>query len=162
MERSANIKLNSALTELNKVVGFVENICDEHSIYNNYFGNIVTSVSEAFINAVEHGNKGDQDKSIELNFEVQNDGFAFCVTDQGDGFNFENISDPTDITIEDTISGRGLYLMNSLSDDIEFQHSGRKVCLKFLISSINNEVANQRINKLKSYLNQEVKHKEFL
>ena len=162
MERSAFIKLNSAVLELNKLVGFVENICDEHNIYNNYFGNIVTAVSEAFINAVEHGNKSSSDKSINVSFEVKSDGFSFCITDEGDGFNFENISDPTDINNEDSVSGRGLYLMKSLSDNIEFQDGGRTVCLKFLISSINYEIASNRINKLKNYLNQEVKHREFL
>ncbi len=156
MERYSNIKLKSVKSELNKVVAFIENICDQHNIFNNYYGNIVTAISEAFINAVEHGNKNDSTKSVKIHFEVQDDGFAFCVSDEGEGFDSNNIADPTET---ESISGTGIYLMKTLSDDIEFHDKGRTVCMKFLISSINKEVADNRVNKFKQFIKKGVNQK---
>jgi len=156
MERNSNIILKSVRSELNKVVGFIENICDQHNIFNNYYGNIVTAVSEAFLNAVEHGNSNDITKNVQIHFEVQNDGFAFCVSDEGEGFDINNIADPTE---SDTMTGTGIYLMKSLSDDIEFINGGRTACMKFLISTINKEIADARVNMFKTFIKQGVNHK---
>ncbi len=155
MERNSYLKLNSTPSELNRVVEYIENICDQHNIYNSYYGNIVTGVTEAFLNAVEHGNKNDSNKSITINFEVQNDGFAFCVSDEGNGFDINTVGDPTDINSKNN-KGRGIYLMKHLSDDMEFHNGGRTACMKFLISSINKEVADSRVNKFNAYINQAI------
>lgn len=149
MERNSHIILKSVRTELNKVVSFIENICDQHNIFNNYYGNIVTATSEAFLNAVEHGNNNDITKNVKIHFEVQNDGFAFCVSDEGDGFDISNIADPTE---SNSMTGTGIYIMKSLSDDIEFINGGRTVCMKFLISTINKEIADARVNMFKTYI----------
>jgi anti-sigma regulatory factor (Ser/Thr protein kinase) len=84
----------------------------------------------------------------------------FCISDQGDGFDIQNINDPTDINSEDTIHGRGIFLINALSDKVEFKNEGTQVCMKFLISSINREVSDRRIEKLKAFMTKEVKHNE--
>ena len=152
MDKHVRLELKTEVKELNKVVGFVENICDQHNIYNNYFGNIVTAVSEAFLNAVEHGNKKDISKNISLDFEVINDGFTFCISDQGLGFDTNSIIDPTELNLDKEIQGKGIFLMKSLSDGLEFRDNGAQVCLKFKISSINKEMADARVVKLKSFI----------
>ena len=156
MERNSEIQLKSVRSDLNKVVAFIENICDQHNIYNNYYSNIVTAISEAFLNAVEHGNHNDPNKNIKIHFEVQDDGFAFCVSDQGEGFDIENIEDPTE---SNTMTGTGIFIMKSLSDDIEFHNGGRTACMKFLISSINKETADTRVNKFKQFIKEGVTQK---
>jgi serine/threonine-protein kinase RsbW len=156
MERNSSIKLKSVKSELNKVVAFIENICDQHNIFNSYYGNIVTAITEAFINAVEHGNKNDSSKDVQIHFEVQNDGFAFCVSDEGEGFEINNIADPTE---SETMTGTGIYLMRTLSDDIEFHNNGRTACMKFLISSINKDIADARVNKYKQFIEKGINQK---
>lgn len=153
MERNSNITLKSLPSELNKVVGFIENICDQHNIFTNYYGNIVTAVTEAFLNALKHGNNNNITKNIKLNFEVQNDGFAFCVTDEGEGFDHTNIADPTE---SETNIGTGIYLMKTLSDDIEFLDGGRTACMKFLISSINKDIADSRVKLFNKFIKKDV------
>ena len=154
MERNLRIRLKSEFSEQNKVEAFVEQICDQHNIYNNYFANILTAVTEAFQNAVMHGNKMDNNKTIYLDFEVQSDGFSFCISDEGLGFDPNLINDPTDINSDDANAGRGIYLIKTLSDHMEYKNGGRTACIKFLISSINKEISDHRINKLKSFINQ--------
>ncbi|RLD46571.1 MAG: ATP-binding protein [Bacteroidetes bacterium] len=157
MNKNERIILNSNLAEQNKLVGFIENICDQHNIYTSYYANIVTSISEAFNNAVIHGNGNDDEKKVVVDFVIQNDGFSFCITDQGDGFDFSSIADPTDINNPVEETGRGIFLMDILSDNLEFKNNGRTACMKFLIANINKEAADKRVDKLKAYMNSEVK-----
>lgn len=145
-----NIKTQSNLNELHKVEAFIEQVCDENSIYNNYFSNILVSVTEAFSNSVVHGNQFSNDKVIIVGFIKDARGLVFYVQDQGEGFNYSQITDPTSID-QDSEKGRGLFLIKHLADNVEFIDEGRRVELVFRIASINYESALNRVNLLKEY-----------
>ena len=53
------------------------------------------------------------------------------MTDQGKGFNYKDIPDPTAPGNVEKVNGRGVFLMEKLSDDINFMENGRKVSLVF-------------------------------
>ena len=149
MEKEASIKLKSEINELNRVIAFVENICDQYDIYNNYYGNIVTAITEAFYNAVIHGNKLDGTKTINLDFKLQEYGLEFIISDQGQGFDRKSILDPTDNI--DNKTGNGLFIIEHLADKVEFDDKGSKIHLKFYISTLNKESADKRTNILKEF-----------
>ncbi len=155
MGKLQKIEVSSHPNEIHKVLQFIERICDEKDIYNSYYGNIVTSITEAFNNAIEHGNNFSDDKSVTISFETKNDGLTFCVEDQGNGFNPLNITNPTDPNF-DAESGRGIFVMGLLSDNMLFLENGAKVCFKFLISNINKETSDKRIEKLHAFLGKKV------
>ena len=155
MNKLQQISVKSQANEIHKVLDFVELICDEHNIYNSYYGNIVTSITEAFNNAIEHGNNFDENKEVIVSFEQMNDGLTFCVQDEGKGFNPTKINDPTDSN-NDGESGRGVFLMGLLSDRLLFENGGSKICFKFLISNINKEISDSRVEKLRVFLGQNV------
>lgn len=156
MNKLQQIEVGSQIKEIHKVLQFIEKICDENDIYTSYYANIVTSITEAFNNAIEHGNSFNPNKSVIISFEPKNDGLTFCVQDEGDGFNPTKISNPTDLNY-DGDSGRGLFVMGLLSDNMSFLNNGSKVCFKFLISNINKEISDSRIEKLNAYLGKNVK-----
>ena len=156
MNKYQEIILKSQSFEIHNLIQFVEQICSEQNIYNNYYGNIVTAITEGFQNAIDHGNNFDPEKSVKVSFEQKNYGLEFCIKDEGNGFDSTKISDPTDISNKGNV-GRGIFLMNTLSDNTEFLENGTKVCFKFLISSINQEIADARINKLNVFLKKEIK-----
>lgn len=155
MNKNYNIiRLKSKLSEINKVEAFVELICDHNDIYNNYYSNILVSVTEAFTNAVVHGNNNDTSKFIEIEYRNTVSGLAFSVKDQGDGFDFNSVKNPIEAeTEEESLKGRGIFLMRSLSDKIRFLENGSKIEMLFKISSINKELSEKRINTFKSYIN---------
>lgn len=149
-----NIIVKSDLSEINKIEAFVELICDHNNIYNNYYSNILMSVTEAFTNAVIHGNKNDKNKFVEINFRNTVSGLSFSVKDSGNGFDYENISNPIEAeTEEESLNGRGLFLMRTLSDQIRFLNNGSEIEMLFKISSINQELSEKRINAYKSFIN---------
>jgi serine/threonine-protein kinase RsbW len=159
MNKTEKLVLTSDKLYINKVERFIEQICDEYNIYNNYYANILLSVIEAYTNAVEHGNKYDENKSVKIEFSSESNGLAFTIEDQGDGFDINNIPDPTNIENEGA-EGRGLFMINSLADQVEIENNGSKIKLAFLISSINREMANKRNELFHKYVNQNVKKEQ--
>lgn len=156
MNRIQKIELKSDKLYINEVERFVEQICDEYNIYNNYFGNIMMSVLEAYTNAVKHGNKFDANKSVNIRFESEAGGLAFYIEDEGEGFDFHNIPDPTDLKNK-AEEGRGLFTIKSLADNVEFENNGSTLKIGFLIASINHEIAKHRADLFHNYVNQGIK-----
>lgn len=159
MNKSEKITLKSDKLYINEVERFVENICDQQNIYNNYYANILTSVIEAYTNAVEHGNRYDETKNVSIVFAIESNGLTFSIQDEGVGFDINSIPNPTDIKNEG-VEGRGLFMINSLSDKVEFENNGSILKLEFHISSINREAANQRTELFHQYVNQGIKKEQ--
>ena len=149
--RKHTLKIKSDINEIHEVEKFIEDICDYYNINNSYFGNIVVAVSEAVENSIVHGNKQDPSKSINISFEANQKGIVFLIEDEGDGFNFENIPDPTDIQNNPEKKGTGIFLIKSLTDEALFLNQGRKVQLQFNITSINREVFTRRMKHVDEY-----------
>jgi serine/threonine-protein kinase RsbW len=144
--------LSSVPGNIHQVEKFVEDICDEYNINNTYFGNILVVLTEAFENAIKHGNGSDPSKNVQLTFTSKPEGLSFTISDEGNGFDFNNIPDPTDINTDiEKFNGRGIFLIKSLADEVDFLENGRKIEILFKISSINYELAIDRINHLKKY-----------
>lgn len=151
------LKINSDIHEIHEVEKFVENVCDYYNISNLYYGNIIVAITEAVENAILHGNSGNKDKKVYIQFETKNKGVLFTIEDQGNGFDYKNIPDATDIKLNPDKKGTGVFLMKTLSDSMEFQEQGRKVLLFFNIASITPDVYSNRLQKLNQYTKQETK-----
>lgn len=78
------------------------------------------AVREAVTNAVVHGNRRDENKTVEVTIKSSPDAVEISVHDQGAGFNPEAIPDPT---AEENIlkaSGRGIFFMRSFMDEVDW------------------------------------------
>jgi serine/threonine-protein kinase RsbW len=149
--RKHTLKIRSDINEIHEVERFVEDICDYYNINNSYFGNIIVAISEAVENSIVHGNKQDPSKSINISFESNQKGIVFSIEDEGEGFSFENIPDPTDIQNNPEKKGTGIFLIKTLADEALFLNNGRKVQIQFNITSINREVFTRRMKQVDEY-----------
>jgi len=82
---------------------------------------------EAFINAIKHGNKEDKNKQISIEYLITDDRFEITITDEGEGFNPESVPDPRSEENLYKISGRGMFLMRSYMDIVEYNKKGNSV-----------------------------------
>jgi serine/threonine-protein kinase RsbW len=84
-----------------------------------------TIVSEAAINAMEHGNKGRPDARVTISMDCQGDTLNIAVTDEGNGFKEHPPKPDIEKIIEDLDSpiGFGLFLIKQLADKVEFNES---------------------------------------
>ena len=79
------------------------------------------SVRETVTNAIQHGNKLDQTKKVEIRFDVASDQLEISVKDQGSGFQVDNLPNPLDPENLLKPSGRGIFYIRSFMDEVEFR-----------------------------------------
>jgi len=151
MKDYKKIELASRPTAIHQVEQFIEEIADAYNITNTYFGNMAIAITEAISNSITHGNKNDFNKKIILEFYTESRGLVFKITDEGTGFNYNDIEDPTDLKNTDPSKGRGMFLIKNLSDEMHFNEAGNAIELVFSIASINAELAARRIHQLNAY-----------
>lgn len=87
------------------------------------------ALEEAFINSVRHGHKMDAAKGVKIDYSVAPDKVEVTVTDEGDGFDPEAVPDPRYGENLYKPEGRGLFLMRSYMDAVEFNERGNSVSM---------------------------------
>jgi serine/threonine-protein kinase RsbW len=81
---------------------------------------IEMAVREAVTNAMVHGNQEDESKSVEVIFNCHDNELEVEVRDQGDGFDPAEVPDPTNAENLLKTSGRGIFLMRTFMDQVEW------------------------------------------
>jgi serine/threonine-protein kinase RsbW len=128
---SINIQIPSLMENIRIIESFIDNTKDIYNIDDDIYGNIMIAVTESVNNAIKHGNKEDKTKNVNLSLFLQENQVKFVIEDQGPGFDFTNLSDPTLPENIDKPGGRGIFLMKHLSDEVHFTEQGRRVELVF-------------------------------
>jgi serine/threonine-protein kinase RsbW len=83
---------------------------------------IEMAVRESVTNAMVHGNQEDESKSVEVIFNCHDNELEIEVRDQGEGFEPESVPDPTNAENLLKTSGRGIFLMRTFMDEIEWRN----------------------------------------
>ena len=125
--------LQSDPKSLLSLESWINSLCETYSISAELYGNILIALSEAVNNAITHGNKNIVDKEALVEAYIADNILVFTVTDQGEGFNFLNLPDPTLPENLEKPQGRGVFLMNHLSDGVVYQEPGNSVEISFNI-----------------------------
>lgn len=133
MKRIANeieVVINSALENLE----LIQTLTDCITAFMRFDADtahwIGMSVRESVTNAIQHGNKLDAGKSVDIVFEVAADRLGVTVRDQGQGFQADSIPSPLDRDNLLKPSGRGIFYIRTFMDEVEFRslpHGGTEV-----------------------------------
>lgn len=129
--QSRLLTLRSKLENLIEVEGLINQIFDEGDINQDYYGNMLVALSEAVNNAITHGNRMDEEKKVEISFNQDKGKLKFFIKDEGEGFDYMNLPDPTSPENLEKPEGRGIFLMKNLADDVAFFDNGSRVQLIF-------------------------------
>ncbi len=111
----------------------IDELSMELNLSDEVYGNIMVATMEATNNAIIHGNNSDPNKNVKIEIFSGDRELKILIEDQGRGFDYSNIPDPTSPENLEKIDGRGIFLMESLSDEIMYLEEGRIVELKFNI-----------------------------
>ncbi len=134
-EKFANtMQVISQPESINIVEKLIEDLREEHNIHEDCFGNILVAVTEAVNNGIQHGNKYDPSKKVSITYEVEGDNLMFTVQDEGPGFDYYNLPDPTAPENLEKPTGRGIFLMKHLADQVIFSDNGKTVEMYFKTS----------------------------
>jgi serine/threonine-protein kinase RsbW len=129
--KGENLKISSDSQNIHLVEQAIDEICEECQVNEDRYGNILIAVTEAVNNAIHHGNLNNPEKSVTIGYHLEPGGITFSIQDEGTGFDYLNLPDPTAPENIDKINGRGIFLMKNLSDGIQFCQNGKEVQLKF-------------------------------
>lgn len=127
------IRIPSLSENIRIVESFIDNAKDKYQLNDDVYGNIMISVTEAVNNAIIHGNKNNAEKNIFLKLELEENQVRFKIQDEGEGFDYNKLPDPTLPENIDKVGGRGVFLMKNLSDEVSFLDDGKSVELIFYI-----------------------------
>jgi len=127
------LQLPSKMESLNALESLIEELADKYNIADDTFANMMTCLNEVFINAIVHGNKLQEDKKVIINAEVDNRRIIWTVTDEGPGFDYNKLPDPTAPENLENLTGRGVFIVKQLADQCIFNAAGNEVELHFKI-----------------------------
>jgi serine/threonine-protein kinase RsbW len=125
------ISFTSKAENLNQVEVLINTVCKDYEVNEDYYGNILIALTEAVNHARHHGNKSNPNKTVTLGFYAENSILKFTVEDEGPGFDYQNLPDPTDPKNIEKPHGRGVFLMTKLADEIDFASEGAIVTMSF-------------------------------
>ncbi|MBN2097401.1 MAG: ATP-binding protein [Candidatus Omnitrophica bacterium] len=84
---------------------------------------------EAMINAVKYGNKSNKDKTVSISCDIRDDAVVVSVEDEGNGFDYRALPDPTSGENITKTRGRGIFLIRQLMDKVEFNSPGNRITM---------------------------------
>jgi serine/threonine-protein kinase RsbW len=128
------IEIPSLSENIRMIESFIDNAKEEFQLEDDIYGNIMIAVTEAVNNAIKHGNNNDKSKNVALTLKLMEHRICFTIEDEGSGFNYHNLPDPTAPENISKPGGRGIFLMKHLCDELHFLEDGKTVELNFYIN----------------------------
>jgi serine/threonine-protein kinase RsbW len=133
--KKIRIEIPSLAENIRMIESFIDNAKEKYHLNDDIYGNIMIAVTEAVNNAIKHGNRNDSSKNVALSLSLAEGLIKFKVEDEGSGFDFHNLPDPTTAENLEKPGGRGIFLMKHLADEVEFADNGKVVELSFYMNS---------------------------
>ena len=132
--KNISIEIPSLAENIRIIESFIDNAKEKYQLDDDIYGNIMIAVTEAVNNAIRHGNKDNSSKNVLISLTLDEGMIKFKVQDEGSGFDFHQLPDPTSPENIAKPGGRGIFLMKHLSDEVDFKENGKIVELSFYVN----------------------------
>jgi len=109
-----------------RIIGVLESRSfSDHDLFG-----VRLALEEALVNAIKHGNGMDPAKQVHIECQFQDDRVRIVIEDEGTGFDVSSVPDPTTDENLDKPGGRGIMLMRSFMNFIEYNDQGNRLVLE--------------------------------
>ena len=115
--------LPSRIESVDEAATKADDFAKRSGLGDDFISSIDLAVRESVANAVKHGNKFDESKSVDIKLVKNDEGFEMSVRDHGSGFDPEDVPDPTDPANLLKASGRGILFMRAFMDVVEWSEA---------------------------------------
>jgi len=133
MNEKLEIKMKSTFADIDRAWHKIRGLLRREGIDKDALFDVRLSTEEALVNAVKHGNKMKNELFVDVAVVCGDDRVEISVKDQGAGFDYNNLPDPTVDENAAKLCGRGIYLIRKLMDEVHFNKSGNEITMvKFL------------------------------
>ena len=127
------LRLRSSGACIGELEMYIKSLFDQFNLTADLYPNVLISLTEAVNNAIKHGNMNDHSKAVLVKSIKTGDRIHFVITDEGPGFDYQNLPDPTAPENIEKAGGRGVFLMRQLADRVRFLNNGSTVEMEFQI-----------------------------
>ncbi|GAB5539403.1 MAG: hypothetical protein Salg2KO_15060 [Salibacteraceae bacterium] len=125
------IELKTSIDQLSLLEAMIDRMHEDGHIPDELYGNVLVASTEALLNAIHHGNKEDRSKPIKVVSTIEVNTLTISVIDQGKGFDVDALPDPTDPENIEKLNGRGIFIIQNLTDEVEFDNNGATISMEF-------------------------------
>jgi len=115
-----SFSLPSRIESVDEAATKADEFAKRTGLGDDFIASIDLAVRESVANAVKHGNKFDESKSVDIKLIRNENGFEMLVIDHGSGFDPDDVPDPTDPANLLKASGRGILFMRAFMDVVEW------------------------------------------
>lgn len=124
---AAMFEIPSETRSLKEVSDRILGSLEAYRLNESLLFDIRLCIEEAVRNAIVHGNRSNRDLPVKIAYSVRPGACEISVEDKGAGFDYREVPDPT--TEENLLKpgGRGVYLMRTLMDRVEYNERGNAV-----------------------------------
>ena len=129
MNSSRNYVVEGELEAVYEVEQEIIEDLERQGYDDNALFSIRLALDEALINALKHGNKGDPTRTLKIDYQSDDNRAVISVEDEGEGFDHQNLTDPTEMEHLRRTHGRGIFLIRKFTHDVKFNEKGN--CITF-------------------------------
>jgi serine/threonine-protein kinase RsbW len=129
MNKNKTIQIPSALNQIKEVTSKVLDFLKPLQLPHSELLDIRLCLEEALVNAIKHGNKLKESRQVKVDYEISNDTLKIAVSDEGEGFDPDNLPNPTVEENLKELKGRGVYIIKRLMDKVEFNEKANKITM---------------------------------
>ncbi len=115
------LTLRSVPHSIRRVEAYINRINAATRLDEIQMHKVMVSLTEAVNNAIVHGNKSNPAKKVRVRCEILPGWLLFTVEDDGRGFKVDQVKNPLKEENLMRESGRGIFLMRTLMDKVEFE-----------------------------------------
>jgi serine/threonine-protein kinase RsbW len=125
------MEISSEPLKIHEFEANLEHFFSEAGLEKEDIENLGIAATEIVNNAIHHGNRGDSGKKVHIEFKKYRRRVEITIRDDGYGFDPAAIADPLEPENMFKESGRGIFIVKSLMDDVQYHFSpkGTKVVL---------------------------------
>jgi len=118
-------------SQLSEIATVIERLRSDPELSSRIHGRetaFLIAMREALVNAVAHGNRHDTSRKVYIQYVCElDDSLSIVIRDEGSGFDPSSVPIPKDL-VEDR--RRGIHLMASCMDEVQFRRRGTEVYMK--------------------------------
>lgn len=123
----------SRIESVDEAATKADEFAKELGLGDDFVSAIDLAIRESVANAVKHGNKFAEEKTVDLTLARTDEGFEITVRDYGAGFEVAEIPDPTNLENLLKTNGRGILFMRSFMDVVEWSnHEGGGMVVRMI------------------------------
>ena len=124
-EETVELKLPSRIDSIDEAAAAVADAARRMGFADDALFGIELAAREAVTNAVLHGNRRDETKTVEVGVADTGSAMTITVRDRGEGFDPASVADPTQEENLLKTSGRGILFMRTFMDEVNWEpHPG--------------------------------------